>query len=41
MQLGISVYTVKEHVNTLFAKLGASNRTEAVAIALRKLLLKA
>ena len=41
MQLGISVYTVKEHVNTLFAKLGASNRTEAVAIALRKHLLKA
>ena len=40
-ELGISVYTVKEHVNALFAKIGASNRTEAVAIALRKHLLKA
>jgi len=39
-QLGISVYTVKEHINTLFAKLGAANRAEAVAIALRKHLLK-
>ena len=39
-QLGISVYTVKEHVNLLFNKLGAANRTEAVAIALRKHLLK-
>ena len=39
-QLGISVYTVKEHINSLFAKIGAANRTEAVAIALRKHLLK-
>lgn len=39
-QLGISVYTVKEHINALFAKIGASNRAEAVAIALRKHLLK-
>ena len=31
---------VKGHVNTIFAKLGAANRTEAVAIALRKHLLK-
>lgn len=31
---------VKEHVNTIFAKLGAANRTEAVAIAMRKQLLK-
>ena len=31
---------VKEHVETLFQKIGASNRTEAVAIALRKHLLK-
>ncbi|MCQ2395270.1 MAG: response regulator transcription factor, partial [Kiritimatiellae bacterium] len=38
--LGISVYTVKEHINLLFNKLGAANRTEAVAIALRKHLLK-
>ena len=40
-QLNLSVYTVKEHVNALFTKLGAVNRTEAVAIALRKHLLKA
>jgi DNA-binding NarL/FixJ family response regulator len=39
-QLGISLPMVKEHLSMLFAKLGASNRTEAVAIALRKQLLK-
>ena len=39
-QLGISVPMVKEHVNATFAKLGAANRAEAVAIALRKHLLK-
>ena len=39
-QLGISIYTVKEHINALFAKIGAANRAEAVAIALRKHLLK-
>ena len=39
-QLGISVPMVKEHVNATFAKLGAANRAEAVAIALRKYLLK-
>ena len=39
-ELGISVYTVKEHIALLFTKLGAANRTEAVAIALRKHLLK-
>jgi len=38
--MNISVARVKEHLNTLFAKLGAANRTEAVAIALRKHLLK-
>ena len=39
-QLGISLDVVKEHVTTLFLKLGAANRTEAVSIALRKHLIK-
>ena len=39
-QLGISLPMVKEHLKILFAKIGATNRTEAVAIALRKHLLK-
>ena len=39
-QLGISVDMVKEHMIALFAKIGAANRTEAVAIALRKRLVK-
>ena len=39
-QLGISVPMVKEHVNATFEKLGAANRAEAVAIAMRKHLLK-
>ena len=38
-QLGISVDMVKEHVESLFQKIGAANRTEAVAIAFRKHLL--
>ena len=38
--LSIRKDTVEEHVNLLLAKLYASNRTEAVAIALRKQLLK-
>lgn len=37
---GISAGVVKEHLNALFTKLGAANRTEAVAIALRRHLLK-
>lgn len=39
-QLNISAETVKQHLNILFVKLGAANRAEAVAIALRKHLLK-
>ena len=39
-QLGISLPMVKEHLTSLFAKLGVANRTEAVAVALRKQLLK-
>ena len=35
-----SLPMVKEHLTTLFAKLGVANRTEAVAVALRKQLLK-
>jgi len=38
--LRISLYTVKEQVNAIFLKLGATNRAEAVTIALRKHLLK-
>lgn len=40
-QLGISRTVVKEHVETLLVKLGAANRTELTAIAIRKNLLKA
>ena len=36
----ISLPMVKEHVNALRAKLNVANRTEAVALALRKQLLK-
>lgn len=32
--------SVKEHIDSLYAKIGAANRTEAVAIAFRKHLLK-
>ena len=39
-QLDISAESVKTHMEKLFAKLGAANRTEAVAIALKKHLLK-
>ena len=40
LQLDISAESVKTHMAKLFAKLGAANRTEAVAIALKKHLLK-
>ena len=39
-QLGIDRYTVKTHLGIPFQKLGAANRAEAIAIALRKHLLK-
>lgn len=39
-KIGISVQMVKEHLSATFDKIGASNRAEAVAIALRKHLLK-
>ena len=38
--LGISVPMVRQHLQALFAKIGAQNRAEAVAIALRRMLLK-
>ena len=39
-QLGIRQDRVDEHVAAILTKIGAANRTEAVAIALRKHLLK-
>jgi len=39
-QLGISQHGVKKHFETIFAKLGASTRAEAVAIALRDRLIQ-
>ena len=39
-QFGITASGVKQHLSTVFAKLGASSRSEAVTIALRKHLLK-
>ena len=39
-QFGISLPVVKEHLSILFQKIGVSNRAEAVALALRKHLLK-
>lgn len=38
---GISTDAVKQHLNAICTKLGASNRVEAVAIAIRRQLLKA
>lgn len=39
-ELGISADAVKQHLSAIYAKLGADNRAEAVAIALKKHLLK-
>ena len=38
---GISTDAVKQHLSAVFAKLGAANRAEAIAIVLRRQLLKA
>ena len=38
--LGLREQSVKEHSSAIFAKIGAANRSEAVAITLRKQLLK-
>ncbi|MBX3576631.1 MAG: response regulator transcription factor [Rhizobiaceae bacterium] len=35
-RLGISVHTAKFHVASILAKLGAANRTDAIAIAMRE-----
>lgn len=40
LQLSLSVNSVREHVTTIYAKIGAANRAEAVAIALHKHLLQ-
>ena len=40
LELGIGVDMVKKHTKSLFAKIGAANRAEAVAIALQRQLLK-
>lgn len=39
-QLGIAQTSVRTHIEGLFAKVGAGNRSEAIAIALRKQLVK-
>ena len=39
LQLQLTPNSVREHITTIFSKLGAANKTEAVAIALRKHLL--
>ena len=40
VQFGLSPLSVKRYLSIIYAKLGAANRTEAVAIALKKHLLK-
>ncbi len=39
-QLGIREDSVREHLNAIYTKLGAANRSEAIGISLRKHLLK-
>ncbi len=38
--LGLREQSIKEHISAIFTKIGAANRSEAVAITLRKQLLK-
>lgn len=38
--IGISANSVNEHIETIIRKIGATNRTEAIAIALKRQLLK-
>ncbi len=40
LQLNLSTNSVREHVTTIYSKIGAANRAEAVAIALHKHLLQ-
>ena len=40
LQFGISVIAVKKHMTAILSKIGAASRAEAIAIALRKHLLK-
>ena len=39
-QFGLSEITIKKHLSSIFERLGVANRAEAVALALRKQLLK-
>ena len=39
-QLGLSEITVKKHLSAIFERLGVANRSEAVALALRRQMLK-
>jgi NarL family two-component system response regulator LiaR len=40
LKFGVSEITIKKHLSKIFKRLGVSNRAEAVALALRKQLLK-
>jgi DNA-binding NarL/FixJ family response regulator len=37
---GLSEITIKKHLSSIFERLGVANRSEAVALALRKQMLK-
>ena len=40
-QFGLSEITVKKHLSAIFERLGVANRSEAVALAMKKQMLKA